>query len=216
MCIRDRPKGVVYHHRGAYLNSFGEIIHSAHTSASVYLWTLPMFHCNGWCTPWAVTAIGGTHVCLREVRGDVIWGLIDEHGVTHLNVAPTVISAIMIAPQRRELTSPVLVTTAGAPPSPTTILQMEQMGFGIRHVYGLTEVYGPYTVCEPQASWEALEPVSYTHLDVYKRQSWSSSIDCPGRISGIATALSCLFMGGNYRIQSSVTSVSTESAEGRY
>ncbi len=153
-----KPKGVVYHHRGAYLNSFGEIIHSAHTSASVYLWTLPMFHCNGWCTPWAVTAIGGTHVCLREVRGDVIWGLIDEHGVTHLNGAPTVISAIMIAPQRRELTSPVLVTTAGAPPSPTTILQMEQMGFGIRHVYGLTEVYGPYTVCEPQASWEALEP----------------------------------------------------------
>ena len=153
-----KPKGVVYHHRGAYLNSFGEIIHSAFTSSSVYLWTLPMFHCNGWCTPWAVTAIGGTHVCLREVRGDVIWGLIEEHGITHLNGAPTVISAIMVAPQRRELAAPVLVTTAGAPPSPTTILQMEQMGFGIRHVYGLTEVYGPYTVCEPQASWAGLEP----------------------------------------------------------
>jgi fatty-acyl-CoA synthase len=153
-----KPKGVVYHHRGAYLNSFGEIIHSAFTSSSVYLWTLPMFHCNGWCTPWAVTAVGGTHVCLREVRGDVIWGLLDEHGITHLNGAPTVISAIMVAPQRRELRSPVLVTTAGAPPAPTTILQMEQMGFGIRHVYGLTEVYGPYTVCEPQAEWAGLEP----------------------------------------------------------
>ncbi|MCO5310112.1 MAG: long-chain-fatty-acid--CoA ligase [Austwickia sp.] len=153
-----KPKGVVYHHRGAYLNSFGEIIHSAHTSSSVYLWTLPMFHCNGWCTPWAVTAIGGTHVCLREVRGDVIWQLIDEHGITHLNGAPTVVSAIMFAPERRELAEPVIITTAGAPPAPTTILQMEQMGFGIRHVYGLTEVYGPYTVCEPQESWASLEP----------------------------------------------------------
>ena len=87
-----RPKGVIYTHRGAYLNSFGEIVHSRHDENSVYLWTLPMFHCNGWCTPWALTAIGGTHVCLREVRGDAIWQQLREHGVTHLNGAPTVVS----------------------------------------------------------------------------------------------------------------------------
>ena len=85
------PKGVIYSHRGAYLNAFGEIVHSGHDRVSVYLWTLPMFHCNGWCTTWAVTAIGGTHVCLPTVRGDAIWRLIDEHGVTHLNAAPAVV-----------------------------------------------------------------------------------------------------------------------------
>jgi fatty-acyl-CoA synthase len=90
-----------------------------------------MFHCNGWCTPWAVTGIGGTHVCLREVRGDVLWQLVREHRVTHLNGAPTVV---------------------------TTILLMERMGFGIVHVYGLTESYGPYSVCQPQPRWSALPP----------------------------------------------------------
>ncbi|HXV92257.1 MAG TPA: acyl--CoA ligase family protein [Pseudonocardia sp.] len=153
-----RPKGVQYSHRGAHLNSFGEIVHSAHTPDSVYLWTLPMFHCNGWCTPWAVTAIGGTHVCLREVRGDAIWGLIKEHGVTHLNGAPTVVTTIMRAPQAEKLDYQLVVTTAGAPPSPTTILQMERMGFRIVHVYGLTETYGPYSVNQYQPAWAALEP----------------------------------------------------------
>ncbi len=165
-----RPKGVVYHHRGAYLNSYGEIVHSSHTSSSVYLWTLPMFHCNGWCTPWAVTAIGGTHVCLRDVRGDVIWNLIGEHGVTHLNGAPTVVSAIMFSDARVDLdpANPVIITTAGAPPAPATILKMEELGFGIRHVYGLTEVYGPYTVCEPQESWAELDAA--TRATVQARQ----------------------------------------------
>ncbi|MBA3905241.1 MAG: long-chain-fatty-acid--CoA ligase [Pseudonocardiales bacterium] len=141
-----RPKGVMYHHRGAYLNSFGEIVHSSHTPESVYLWTLPMFHCNGWCTPWAVTAIGGTHVCLREVRGDTIWGLIREHGVTHLNGAPTVVTTILRDPAAARLDTPIVITTAGAPPSPTTITAAEEMGFRIVHVYGLTETYGPYSV----------------------------------------------------------------------
>ncbi|SFO32374.1 fatty-acyl-CoA synthase [Pseudonocardia ammonioxydans] len=150
------PKGVEYHHRGAYLNSFGEIVHSTHTADSVYLWTLPMFHCNGWCTPWAVTAIGGTHVCLREVRGDVIWGLIREHGVTHLNGAPTVVTTIMNAAEAVTLDYPLVITTAGAPPSPTTILQMERMGFRIVHVYGLTETYGPYSVNQYQRAWDGL------------------------------------------------------------
>ena len=153
-----QPKGVQYSHRGAYLNSFGEIVHSTHTPDSVYLWTLPMFHCNGWCTPWAITAIGGTHVCLREVRGDVIWSLIDEHRVTHLNGAPTVVTTIMRAPEAKTLDYQLVITTAGAPPSPTTILQMEQMGFRIVHVYGLTETYGPYSVNQYQRGWDSLEP----------------------------------------------------------
>jgi fatty-acyl-CoA synthase len=150
------PKGVIYTHRGAYLNSFAQIVHSRHDENSVYLWTLPMFHCNGWCTPWAVTAIGGTHVCLREVRGEAIWQQLREHGVTHLNAAPTVVSAILTADQAGPLTRPVTITTAGAPPSPTTIAEMERTGFKVVHVYGLTETYGPFTVCQPQPQWTGL------------------------------------------------------------
>ncbi|WP_433799643.1 acyl--CoA ligase family protein [Actinomycetospora sp. CA-084318] len=159
-----RPKGVQYHHRGAYLNSFGEIVHSYHDPSSVYLWTLPMFHCNGWCTPWAITAIGGTHVCLREVRGDAIWSLIGEHRVTHLNGAPTVVTTIMNAAEAQQLDYPLVVTTAGAPPSPTTILEMERLGFRVVHVYGLTEVYGPYTVCQWQDDWATQEPTERARL----------------------------------------------------
>jgi len=159
-----RPKGVMYSHRGAYLNSFGEIVHSSHTPDSVYLWTLPMFHCNGWCTAWAVTAIGGTHVCLREVRGDTIWSLIKEHRVTHLNGAPTVVTTIMRAPEREELGYKLVVTTAGAPPSPTTILNMEQLGFGVVHVYGLTETYGPYSVNQYQRAWDDADPEERARL----------------------------------------------------
>jgi fatty-acyl-CoA synthase len=152
-----RPKGVMYTHRGAHLNSLSEIVHSAHTPDSVYLWTLPMFHCNGWCTPWAVTAIGGTHVCLREVRGDVIWRLIGEHRVTHLNGAPTVVTTIMNAPEAVRLDYQLVITTAGAPPSPTTIGNAERMGFRIVHVYGLTETYGPYSVNQYQPAWAELD-----------------------------------------------------------
>lgn len=159
-----RPKGVMYSHRGAYLNALGEVIHSGHSAESVYLWTLPMFHCNGWCTPWALAAISGTQVCLREVRGDTIWQLIREHGVTHLNGAPTVVTTIMNADTAGELDYPLVVTTAGAPPSPTTILQMERMGFRIVHVYGLTETYGPYSVCEWQQEWSSLDAQTRARL----------------------------------------------------
>jgi fatty-acyl-CoA synthase len=151
-----RPKGVQYTHRGAYLNALGEVLHSRHTPDSVYLWTLPMFHCNGWCTTWGVTAIGGTHVCLPAVDGAEIWRLIDGEGVTHLNGAPTVLVTIMSSPQAHRLTRPIIATTAGAPPSPTTIGQMTDLGFEIVHVYGLTETYGPYAVCEAQPGWPAL------------------------------------------------------------
>jgi len=152
-----KPKGVIYTHRGAYLNSFAQIVHSRHDENSVYLWTLPMFHCNGWCTPWAITAIGATHVCLREVRGDAIWGQIREHSVTHLNAAPTVVTTILNAPEAGQLDRPVLITTAGAPPSPTTLLHMERMGFTIVHVYGLTETYGPISFCQYQPEWADLD-----------------------------------------------------------
>ena len=152
-----QPKGAVYTHRGAYLNSFAQIVHSRHDEHSVYLWTLPMFHCNGWCTPWAITAIGATHVCLREVRGDAIWAQVREHGVTHLNAAPTVVTTILNAPEAGQLDGPVLITTAGAPPSPTTIAHMERMGFTIVHVYGLTETYGPITLCQYQTEWTDLD-----------------------------------------------------------
>ncbi|TWH44244.1 long-chain-fatty-acid--CoA ligase [Rhodococcus rhodochrous] len=151
-----RPKGVVYTHRGAYLNSFGEIFHSAHNANSVYLWTLPMFHCNGWCTIWALVAAGGTQVCLREVRGDKVWELIDRHRVTHLNGAPTVVTTILNAPEAHTLDESLVVTVAGAPPSPTTLSEAETMGFTIVHVYGLTETYGPYTACVWQDGWRNL------------------------------------------------------------
>ena len=159
-----RPKGVIYTHRGAYLNSYAQIIHSRHDENSVYLWTLPMFHCNGWCTPWALTAIGGTQVCLREVRGGPIWQQLREHGVTHLNAAPTVVSTILTADVAGPLSRPVVITTAGAPPSPTTIAEMEHMGFTVVHVYGLTETYGPVTVCQFQPGWADLPADQRAHL----------------------------------------------------
>jgi fatty-acyl-CoA synthase len=145
-----RPKGVMYTHRGAYLNALGEIIHSKHSLDSVYLWTLPMFHCNGWCTTWGVTAIGGTHVCLRKVDPGEIWSLIDDKRVTHFNAAPTVLIGLANDPQAHPFPQPVTITTAGAPPSPTIIEAMESLGASIVHVYGLTETYGPHTVCELQ------------------------------------------------------------------
>jgi fatty-acyl-CoA synthase len=153
-----RPKGVMYHHRGAYLNSLAEIVHSQHSPESRYLWTLPMFHCNGWCTAWAVTAIGGTHICLRAVNAAEIWRLLDSEGITHFNAAPTVLVAIANAQQAHRLPRTVIVTTAGAPPSPTIIGRMSDLGAKIVHVYGLTETYGPYTVCEIQDGWTRLDP----------------------------------------------------------
>jgi len=151
-----KPKGVMYSHRGAYLNSFGEIFHNKFTSDSVYLWTLPMFHCNGWCTPWAVTAAGATHVCLRAVRPDAVWNAIDTLGVTNLCGAPTVCSIIANAEQAHPVDQPLSITTAGAPPSPMVIQQLERLRMTVVHVYGLTEVYGPYTICEYQKAWDNL------------------------------------------------------------
>jgi fatty-acyl-CoA synthase len=151
-----QPKGAMYTHRSAYLNALGEIIHQRFDPESVYLWTLPMFHCNGWCTPWAVTGIGATHVCLRSVRADVIWRLFDAEGVTHLDGAPTVLVTIANAPQAHRLEQGLVATVAGAPPGPTVIARMRELGAQIVHVYGMTEVYGPYTVNEWQPHWATL------------------------------------------------------------
>ena len=148
-----KPKGVMYSHRGAYLNSLGETFHNGFDGATKYLWTLPMFHCNGWCTPWAVTQAAGTHICLRAVRADAIWDAIDNLGVTHLCGAPTVCSTIADADQAHKVDA-LRITTAGAPPSPTIIGKLEDIGVTVVHVYGLTEVYGPYTICEYQEAWD--------------------------------------------------------------
>jgi fatty-acyl-CoA synthase len=152
-----KPKGVMYTHRGAYLNGLGQVIHSEHRPDSVYLWTLPMFHCNGWCTAWGVTAIGGRHVCLRAVRGDRIWQLLEQEKVTHLNGAPMVLSTLASAEEAGPLERPLVVTTAGAPPNPTTIEQCERLNARVVPVYGLTETYGPYAVCQWQEGWEDLD-----------------------------------------------------------
>ena len=153
-----RPKGVMYTHRGAYLNSLNQIIHQGFSRQSVYLWTLPMFHCNGWCTAWAVTAVAATHICLRAVRGPDIWRLINEEGVTHLCGAPTVLSIMAADEAAAPLSRPLTVTTAGAAPSPTIIEKFTRLNATIVHVYGLTETYGPYTVCEVQPDWADLDP----------------------------------------------------------
>ncbi|MGE0718305.1 MAG: acyl-CoA synthetase [Alphaproteobacteria bacterium] len=152
------PKGVVYHHRGAYLNAMGNVMVWGLGRHPVYLWTLPMFHCNGWCFPWTVTALAGTHVCLRRVEAKAIFDAIADHGVTHLCGAPVVMNMLIHAPaaDRRALPRPVELMTAAAPPPAAVIEAMERQGFRITHVYGLTEVYGPAVVCDWHGEWDAL------------------------------------------------------------
>jgi fatty-acyl-CoA synthase len=153
-----RPKGVMYTHRGVYLNALAEVIHAGLDSRSVYLWTLPMFHCNGWCFTWAVTAVGARHVCLRQVDPGEVWRLIESEAVTHLNGAPTVLVMLISHPAAHPLEHPVLVTTAAAPPPPAVLERTAALGFEIHHVYGLTETYGPITICEWNPDWDELGP----------------------------------------------------------
>ncbi|MGD9856969.1 MAG: acyl-CoA synthetase [Planctomycetaceae bacterium] len=154
------PKGVVYHHRGAYLNSLSSIIAFELSKTPIYLWTVPMFHCNGWCCVWAVTAAGGTHICLRKVDPELIYSLIVEHRVTHLAGAPTVLNMLMNAPAGVRRTfphGPVSIATGGAAPPSRVISGMEALGFRVSHLYGLTEVYGPSHWCEWQTIWDDLD-----------------------------------------------------------
>ena len=152
------PKGVVYHHRGAYLNAIGNILVWNMRQHPTYLWTLPMFHCNGWCFPWTITALAGTHVCLRRIEAATIYELIRHEGVSHLCGAPAVMNMLLNPGPGvdRRLERPVAMMTAGAPPPAAVIGGMEAAGFNITHVYGLTEVYGPATVCAWHDEWDAL------------------------------------------------------------
>ena len=152
------PKGVVYHHRGAYLNALGNILVWGMRGHPVYLWTLPMFHCNGWCFPWTVTALAGTHVCLRRVEAKAIYDAIAEHGVTHLCGAPIVLGMLINAKaeERRPLGRTVEIMTAAAPPPPAVLEAIEREGFHVTHVYGLTETYGPAVVSEWHDEWDQL------------------------------------------------------------
>jgi fatty-acyl-CoA synthase len=159
-----RPKGVMYTHRGAYLNALAEAHHARLDSRSVYLWTLPMFHCNGWCFTWGVTAAAGTHVGLRKLDPPEVWRLLDGAGVTHMCGAPTVLVMLGADPAAHRLERPIQVTTAGAPPPPAVIARTEALGFRINHVYGLTETYGPITICDWQAEWDEQDPEERARL----------------------------------------------------
>ncbi|WP_020192433.1 acyl-CoA synthetase [Pseudomonas putida] len=152
------PKGVVYHHRGAYLNALGNQMTWAMGHRPVYLWTLPMFHCNGWCYPWTITALAGTHVFLRRVDPQKILTLIREHKVSHLCGAPIVLNALVNMPEaaKAAIEHPVQAMVAGAAPPAKVIGAVEQMGIKVTHTYGLTEVYGPVTVCAWHDEWDAL------------------------------------------------------------
>ena len=172
------PKGVVYHHRGAALMTYANTIHAGLGTKPVYLWTLPMFHCNGWCFPWTLAATGGTHVCLRWVRAGMMYDLIATEGVTHLCGAPIVMATLLNADEgdKRTFHQRVTFNTAAAPPPEAVLAGMAEAGFDVVHLYGLTETYGPAVVNEWKDEWSALEPkaraskkarqgVNYTALD---------------------------------------------------
>jgi len=153
------PKGVVYHHRGAFLNAIGNSKMFGLDRNAVYLWTLPMFHCNGWCFTWTVTEVAGTHVCLRRVDPELIFPMIKEHKVTHMCGAPIVLNMLVHAPENVKLKfdQTIEVATGGAAPPSAVIAAMERMGFKVTHLYGLTETYGPATLCAWQDDWADLD-----------------------------------------------------------
>ena len=152
------PKGVVYHHRGAYLNAMSNVIDWSMGQHPIYLWTLPMFHCNGWCYPWTIAALAGTNLCLRRVEAGAIFDAIADEGATHLCGAPIVLGMILNAKpdERRDFDHPVQVMTAAAPPPATVLEAMERNGFHMTHVYGLTETYGPAVICAWKNEWNEL------------------------------------------------------------
>ena len=176
-----RPKGVMYHHRGAYLQALAMVGHTGLSPSSVHLWTLPMFHCNGWCFPWAVTAAAATHICLPKVDPGEVWRLIRHEGVTHLNGAPTVLSMIAYAADATPLDGPpVRVATGGAPPSPAILRRMGELGFEVTHLYGLTETYGPAMLCDWRPEWDSLDADARARLKA--RQGVGNMISCAVRV----------------------------------
>ena len=151
-----KPKGVMYHHRGAYLQALAMAMETRLDANSVFLWTLPMFHCNGWCFPWSVTAAGAAHLCLRKFDPEVVWRHLRESGVTHFNGAPTVLVMLAWHPGAARLARAVRVATGGAPPTPAILQRMAGLGMDVTHLYGLTETFGPAVICEWRGEWSAL------------------------------------------------------------
>jgi 3-(methylthio)propionyl---CoA ligase len=156
------PKGVVYHHRGASLLAVGNVVTCGMAKHPVYLWTLPMFHCNGWCFPWSISVVAGTHVCLRAVRAPAMYDAIANHKVTHLCGAPIVMATLLNAPANEKKPLPHVVEffTAAAPPPEAVLAAMKEAGFNVTHLYGLTESYGPAVVNDWHAAWDALPPAA--------------------------------------------------------
>jgi fatty-acyl-CoA synthase len=177
-----RPKGVMYSHRGAYLQALAMAAQTSLDAASAYLWTLPMFHCNGWCFPWAVTAAGAAHVALRKVEPERIWQAIRAEGVTHLSAAPTVLSGLASGPEADQgpAEQPVRVTTGGAPPSPALLARMSELGLEVTHLYGLTETYGPAALCEWKPEWDTLDSDEQARLKA--RQGVANLVSLPLRV----------------------------------
>jgi fatty-acyl-CoA synthase len=197
------PKGVVYHHRGAYLNALGNILVWSMPQHPVYLWTLPMFHCNGWCFPWTVTALAGTHVCLRRVEAGAIYDAIERHGVTHLCGAPVVMNMLLNA-RNRPLPRNVAMMTAGAAPPASVIVGIEGLGFRITHVYGLTEVYGPAVICAWHDEWDELPADERARLKARQGVQYPvldglmvADPDSLGPVPADGTTMGEIFMRGN-------------------
>ena len=159
-----KPKGAMYTHRGAYLQALGVIAEAGLDTSSAYLWSLPMFHCNGWAYPWAVTAAGARHECLRSFDAAHVWRLLKESGITHLCAAPTVVTMLAEAPEAVPLKRPVRVFVGGSPPSPSLLARGRDLRLAITHLYGLTETYGPLAVCAWRPSWEAIAPGEQARL----------------------------------------------------
>ena len=172
----------MYSHRGAYLQSLAMTAQTGLDVRSSYLWTLPMFHCNGWCFPWAVTAAGATHVALRKVEPERIWRAIRAEGITHLCAAPTVLTGLASGPWADEgpAERPVRVATGGAPPSPALLARMAELSFDVTHLYGLTETYGPAAICDWKPEWDDLDRPEQARLKA--RQGVANLVSLPLRV----------------------------------
>jgi fatty-acyl-CoA synthase len=175
-----RPRGVMLHHRGAYLQSLAMAYHAGLDTESQYLWTLPMFHCNGWCFTWAVTAAGGTHVCLRSIDTAEIWQLLRSESITHFNAAPTVLTMLAEDRSAGALERTVTISTGGSPPSPALLERLEPWGFDVTHLYGLTETFGPIAINVPDRQWEQLGRTERARM--LARQGLSTIIGQPLRV----------------------------------
>jgi fatty-acyl-CoA synthase len=208
-----KPKGVVYHHRGAYLNALGNVMALGLNERSAYLWTLPMFHCNGWCHTWAVTAAGGLHVCLERVDPDQIFQAIGHYGITHMSCAPVVLYMMINHPAaaKKDVSSRLTVVTGGASPTSSLIAQLDRLGFDLIHLYGLTESYGPATLCvldEADAAKDAQSKASLLARQGVRHVTASSlrvidasgqDVICDGTTTGEIVLSGNTLMSGYYR-----------------